>query len=218
MDFGGKIRNFLEKLQGLPEKKKKIILWSVVSFSAIVMGYFWVNSVILAIPKIAQATSSIKMPAIDLPAFPKTPALDILQTSQTADWQTYISNVYGFEFKIPADWIAQEYPGGVRFTTDKLLKQKDVGDFPNFVADLRYIEKDGDKFEASDLVNGSSQVEFNNIMWTRYQPEGMVAYVNFRTLYLGKGYDFGVLSSSDNDLIMLEGTLRQVLSTFKFTK
>lgn len=35
-------KNFLIKLQGLPEEKKKIILWSIVTVLGLIMAYFWI--------------------------------------------------------------------------------------------------------------------------------------------------------------------------------
>jgi cell division protein FtsL len=45
-DFKLKIKNYVTKLQSLSENKKKIILWATVVFLGLIMGYFWVKSVI----------------------------------------------------------------------------------------------------------------------------------------------------------------------------
>ena len=41
-----KIREFIAKLQNLPEKQKKTILWGIVAVLAIILGLFWISRVI----------------------------------------------------------------------------------------------------------------------------------------------------------------------------
>ncbi|MCX6718730.1 MAG: hypothetical protein NTY81_04010 [Candidatus Staskawiczbacteria bacterium] len=47
-----KIREFIIKLQNLPEQKKKIILWTIVVILAVIMGYFWIVSAMNSLSKI----------------------------------------------------------------------------------------------------------------------------------------------------------------------
>ena len=44
IDVTEKIRKTMVKLQGLPESRKKIIMWSIVVILGVIMGYFWVKS------------------------------------------------------------------------------------------------------------------------------------------------------------------------------
>jgi len=44
MNFAERNRKFVEKMQALPENKKKIILWTIVVILAIIMGIFWIKS------------------------------------------------------------------------------------------------------------------------------------------------------------------------------
>jgi len=78
MNILEKSRNFLTKLQGLPEDVKKLILWTIVTILAIIMGYFWIQEVRNSTAKMEESVKSINLPTVDLPALPST---DILQTT-----------------------------------------------------------------------------------------------------------------------------------------
>jgi len=60
MNIAEKIRTFLIKLQNLPEKKKKIILWTIVAILAVVMGFFWVKNAVYTFSKMGESVKSVK--------------------------------------------------------------------------------------------------------------------------------------------------------------
>jgi len=66
-----KIKEFLKKLQDLPEKKKKIILWVIVAIIGIILAKFWL---VMAEKRIADMTkqNSINnlIPELDLKNLP----------------------------------------------------------------------------------------------------------------------------------------------------
>ncbi len=70
------LRPYIEKLQALPENKKKIILFLIVIILALIMGFFWVNEAISNFSKIEKSAKSINLPTVDV----IMPSLDILQT------------------------------------------------------------------------------------------------------------------------------------------
>ena len=70
-------RAIILKLQNYPEKKKKIILWSIVAILAVIMGFFWVKEAVSNVSKIGESVKSINLPKINS----NMPALDILQTT-----------------------------------------------------------------------------------------------------------------------------------------
>jgi len=47
-----KIKEFIAKLQSLPENKKKIVLWTIVIILGLAMGFFWVLGVINKLSKL----------------------------------------------------------------------------------------------------------------------------------------------------------------------
>ena len=131
MDF----KEFIAKLQALPEHKKKIILWTVVAVLGIIMGFFWVRGAINSFSKIGQSVESIEMPSFDTSNAPTMPSIDITTptneavTVQTADWKTYTFNANdfktdsnqaiiternldqcNFEIKYPSNWAAYTWP------------------------------------------------------------------------------------------------------------
>lgn len=59
------IKESIKKLQGLPEKHKKIILWVIIAIIGIIFLIFWLNSVDKSIQKINTAglINSLNVPA-----------------------------------------------------------------------------------------------------------------------------------------------------------
>jgi len=55
-------KGFIERLQKLPENKKKIILWTIVAMLALMMGFLWFK---ISISRFARIEESIK--EIDIP-------------------------------------------------------------------------------------------------------------------------------------------------------
>jgi len=64
-NFKFQIKNWLSKLQALPEQKKKIILWTVVIILAVIMGFFWIRGAINNFSKIGESIQNIKIPEIN---------------------------------------------------------------------------------------------------------------------------------------------------------
>ncbi len=67
-------------MQSLPENKKKIVLWTIVIVLAIIMGFFWIRSVLNSFSKINE-NMNIEIPIIDISDIPQMPSLDILETT-----------------------------------------------------------------------------------------------------------------------------------------
>jgi len=80
MNFAERNRKFIEKMQSLPENKKKIVLWTIVIVLAIIMGFFWIRSVLNSFSKINE-NMNIEIPIIDISDIPQMPSLDILETT-----------------------------------------------------------------------------------------------------------------------------------------
>lgn len=66
MQVAEKIRNFLTKLQGLPDVKKKIILWIIVVVLGLVMGFFWVKDAADRLSRLSQSSQGTMFPEINL--------------------------------------------------------------------------------------------------------------------------------------------------------
>ena len=56
-----KIKEFITKLQNLPEQKKKIILWTIVAILGLIMGFFWIRGAINGISKIGESVKTINL-------------------------------------------------------------------------------------------------------------------------------------------------------------
>jgi len=61
MTFRERCKNFLEKLRNLPEKKKKIILWTIVVILGLFMGFFWMKETISGVSEISKEVQSVKI-------------------------------------------------------------------------------------------------------------------------------------------------------------
>lgn len=105
-----KIKEFIAKLQNLPDNKKTIVLWTIVAVLAIIMGYFWVNSAIKNLSEMGESIGQIQLPEIETP---KTEG--IILKDETSDWKTYKNDEYGFEIKYPLDWTFRQYISGAAF-------------------------------------------------------------------------------------------------------
>ncbi len=66
MGFFVTMREFILKLQSLPDSKKKIILIVVVVISALIIGFFEIIWTINNFSKIGNPLKSINVPTIDL--------------------------------------------------------------------------------------------------------------------------------------------------------
>ena len=61
-----KIINYLEKLRALPDKQKKIILWTIVIILALGFGFFWIKTTISRFAKIEESIKKIDIPLINI--------------------------------------------------------------------------------------------------------------------------------------------------------
>ncbi|MCX6720222.1 MAG: hypothetical protein NTW11_00165 [Candidatus Staskawiczbacteria bacterium] len=61
MNFADRNRKFLEKMRGLPEQKKKIVLWTIVAVLAVIMGIFWIRGAVTNFSKIGESVKSINL-------------------------------------------------------------------------------------------------------------------------------------------------------------
>jgi len=60
------INNYVEKLRALPDKQKKIILWTVVVVLGLVMSFFWFKISMERFEKMEESIKKTDIPSIDL--------------------------------------------------------------------------------------------------------------------------------------------------------
>ena len=60
------IKNYVEKLRALPDKQKKIILWTVVVVLGLVMSFFWFKISMERFEKMEESIKKTDIPSIDL--------------------------------------------------------------------------------------------------------------------------------------------------------
>jgi hypothetical protein len=112
MKIKEKAKNFLTKLQNLPDHQKKVILWTAVAVLAAILGYFWVMGALNSLDKIGKNVGQIKFPEIQMPENIKNADLFVQDQQVTEGWKTYTNTKYEFEIKYPSDWAFREYDTG----------------------------------------------------------------------------------------------------------
>jgi len=230
MDIGGKLRNFLEKLQSLSDSKKKATLWVIVGILAVAMGFFWTKTTINRLSTMPGEIQSIKFPEINMPEGFEMPSLDNLKTI-TADWKTYTNIKYGFEVKYPSSFSAKEDVSKVGYISVAI--NDGVEDpFVIYVGDTKaggindiLNPKSSDY---NEIKNG--KITVNDISWNTIEEndipvEGVGAVASNLYAYVAKGgtiYVFRCINCNA-DMFGIDGVSKkaifdQIISTFKFTK
>lgn len=59
------IHSYIEKLRALPDKQKKIILWTIVSLLALSLAFLWLKTSISRFEKMEESIKNVNMPSID---------------------------------------------------------------------------------------------------------------------------------------------------------
>lgn len=131
MDILESIRKFIVKLQGYPEKKKIIILWTVVAVLGLIMGIFWIRGVGDNFSKIGESIKEIEIPKIDI----SMPEVDLqkikdqfnqMGASVDDSWKTYENKKYYYSFKFPETADIQDKLWGFGPDGDKEFNQSRV--------------------------------------------------------------------------------------------
>lgn len=101
-----KISNYLNQLQNLPDKQKKIILWTVVGVLALIMGIFWLNS---TMHRMGNLNFNF--------AFSEF----FKNSQQTSNPEkTYQDAENGFEITVPSDWNIEKRDSIVYILSDEI--------------------------------------------------------------------------------------------------
>ena len=190
---------YLEKLRNLPDKQKKIVLWTIVGLLGVILGYFWLNSSLRRLSEMGQSLESIKLPEVQMPSV-ETP------TDQTADWKTYINSGYGFEIKYPKDISFREDV----YDSNSLQVIFSDGKNNVFVADAEKTSKMNINYnqvvDKTSAINGVSGKIIKLITASNDECYSVIA-------------EKGDMTYSFNDDCKIDGALfNKILSTFKFTK
>lgn len=226
------IREFITKLQNLPEKQKKIILWAIVVILGLIMGYFWINGAMNNLQKLGENVSQIKLPEIQTQSDENNKNLNDLSVQNqqaTEGWKIYTNTEYGFEIKYPSDWYFREIEqgiieggiyfspekpdesetGGIVFTNKALsiilaTSQKSLLQFAENYLNLSIV----DKFEIENVKIG----EENGIK-IKVNCEGVSC--GGPKWFIKKTEKVYIFNPNFSDKIDI---LEKMLSTFKFTK
>jgi len=211
MDF----KAYLQKLQGMSDKNKKIVLWAIVAVLAIVMGSFWIKSAGNRLNEISKNIGQIKLPEIpqvETPNIETTP-------DQTADWQTsekdgagtYINDVYNYEIT---------YLAGTKIKENLVDNPKSCVYLNYGTGQITIKSPDSTILCLRSSASAYAKEITQNIIinGNEYKAEGIIdegrKYLQF-SLYGG-----GAIISFETDETdaETENKIEQMISTFKFTK
>ena len=151
------IHEFIKKLQGLPDQKKKIVIIGAVIFFSLILGVFWVKSTGKNLVKMGESLKSMDFSGIDVTG--KLPSVnnitnspeaknisDVLTTlsdqqSQADNRKTYTSDTYGFEIKYPDDWVLdKEHTTDLEFHLSKQVDKEQATIDAEIVSQTRKIQ------------------------------------------------------------------------------
>jgi hypothetical protein len=236
MSFSEKNIIFLKKLRDLPDKKKKIILWTIVIILGLIMGIFWIKEATNGLSKIGENVKQIKLPEIQTPVITNITIPD--QTgAPSGSWKTYTNDKYNFEIKYPSDWTFREYPDTANGAGFRPLEKPNKINY-EFV-NITFINRGADyckiPFEDYVKVAGPSEIqnyeslntiekgvnnnglEMYTITWNYADLQGNkkvsspITYFETKSELCG---DVEVFLNDNNYLDIYKG----MISTFKFTK
>ena len=132
MNFADKNRAFWEKTRNLPEKKKRIILWTIVAIVAIVVCFLGVIDTERFVQKISKSMSQIKLPevpgsSVPMPTIP-TPTPPSASIGSADDLKTYTDTTLNISFKYPNDWkVSQTSKSDAAYDGDILIPNDSSG-------------------------------------------------------------------------------------------
>ncbi|MCX6722607.1 MAG: hypothetical protein NT094_00890 [Candidatus Staskawiczbacteria bacterium] len=225
-----KIRDFILKIQALPEKNKKIILVTIVVIFAVILGYFWIISAINNLDKIGKNVSQIKLPELQTPGV-KTPSAQT-QNNQITDWKTYTNTKYSFEIKYPSDWTFREYDSGVALSPKGKITEQGSINVGFYKRSSEYCKISFDdyvkiagpseiqNYESVNTINGGTNqngIEAYEITWNYNDMQGHgkislpITYFNTKPELCG---DIEAFSNDNNYSDIYDN----IISSLNFTK
>ncbi|MEK7541138.1 MAG: hypothetical protein AAB529_02810 [Patescibacteria group bacterium] len=193
-------REFILKLQGLPDKRKKIIMWIIVAVLGIIMVFFWFDSAAKRVSKLGEGLKKIELPQIEN----QIPDVKTEKKDETADWKTYTDDEYGFEFKYPADYSvivpgdSQYEQGGSQWTV--------------------FSDKSKGGFVFNTMKTSDLNIDSNQIIGTTniggVEGEIIISKGACYDIFVEKGKITFIFTDCQKD----KTVFNQILSTFKFIK
>jgi hypothetical protein len=222
------IQEFIKKLQNLPDKHKKIILWVIVAILAIAFCFFWFKGAMNKLSNLGNEIGKIQLPQIESPQMPEieTPVDEI------TDWKTYKNDEYGFEFKYPEDLKIKNNIIGKTYVTD-------IG---NFKKPLFFFLDSINNKDILNIYNDEKNYPIPRMMWIESNERKVINGIVMNRMIHGSqdskskniyiSYDFQTGDSSDYHNIQTylfviyklrsddesERILDKMISTFKFTQ
>ncbi len=238
------IREYIKKLQDLPESKKKIIFFTIIAVAALIMTLLEVKFTGDSLSKIGNSLQSINLPKINIPdnqanvsndnaiAINSSPISTPMPSpeDQTSDWTTYTSDKYGFEVKYPSNLLIREHVFNNSFTS---LRFEDNGIYPFWIAfgnsngkniaDMTNL-KSSDYSELKNDTLSVNDINWNSIEGITTAVENKDKVASLMNVYTKKAdltYVFQCVNCNadlfGDDGKAKELIFKQMISTFKFT-
>ncbi|MFA6973139.1 MAG: PsbP-related protein [Parcubacteria group bacterium] len=142
------------------------------------------------------------------------PAPQPAATDETADWQTYRNEKYGFEFQYPRGWNVKEIQDGViALSKDNLPKNTININITNNTEGKSLGEITQERIANLQIQKNSTDVFLGGLPAKRVKDNGIVTYNGVYSI--NKEHIYYLYISEESQL---NATFNQILSTFKFTE
>jgi len=228
-----KIRNLIVKLQVLPENQKKIIFFTIIIISALVMATFGIMATRNNISKIGDSIKSMDISQFKIPENqpPNNQEKDFNNTdivkeinntideikkenNQNSDWQTYKNEPYDFTINYPKDWGIKNHTTDLDIWLEKEDSKEVASIHIEVVSQTKNIKsaKEGTDYIVSQMKNIIKPEENISIgTYEGYEVIGAIC-ISICKESLNDGYfPFSVIYFSNNDTVIKikysEGTL-----------
>ncbi len=171
------IKEYIKKLQALPETRKKIVFFSVMAFAVLIVGIWGFFATKNNIEKIGNSLGSVNLPKFDVN--PQDSGINLPDMTgvvsqgdssvfqdQNSDWKTYANEEYGLEFQYPPNLSIKEHSSDKEFISKSF---EDNGRHPFWISFGNSNEKnivEMTHLQSSDYTEiKNGKIVVNDITW-----------------------------------------------------
>ena len=220
-----KIKNFVGKLQNLPENQRKTIFFTIIAILAVILLILGVKLTLNDISKIGASLQSAEIPKFNSTYLQdNTPDAVVQNTSpvdqtktvadQNPAWQIYKNEKYGFAINYPEDWkVDSNQTNDLHLWLQKQVFQEVASLHIEVASQTAGIKttQEGVSYITSQMKDILKQERIKIGEVQGHEVIGLICTQVCRGLVDNPYFPFSVISFSDNDTVIKvkysEGTL-----------